>query len=71
MITSRLTAKSQTTVPHAVRRALGLRPGDELAYVIDGDRVVIAKAIVEVADDPFATFDEWSGEADRNAYADL
>jgi antitoxin PrlF len=70
MITSRLTTKAQTTVPQAVRTVLGVRAGDELAYEIDGDRVILTKATPAV-DDPFATFAEWDGDADRRAYADL
>lgn len=69
MITSRITSKAQTTIPRAVRDALRLREGDSLAYHIDGDRVVLAKAAA--ADDPFATFSEWDSEADRRAYAGL
>ena len=71
MITSKLTSKAQTTIPLPVRRALHLAAGDELAYLIEGDRVVLAKAESGVADDPFATFSEWSSEADRRAYGDL
>ena len=69
MVTSRLTSKSQTTIPQAVRRALDLREGDELAYAIEGGRVVLTKAAP--VDDPFALFDEWNSEADRVGYADL
>jgi len=70
MITSRLTRKAQTTIPRAVREALRLRPGDEVAYVIEGPgRVVMLR--VSRDDDPFATFTEWSGDEDRKAYADL
>jgi antitoxin PrlF len=71
MITSRLTSKAQTTIPQAVRTALHLKAGDELAYIIDGDRVVLAKASRELADDPFHTFSEWDSPADTKAYADL
>jgi antitoxin PrlF len=71
MIKSRLTSKSQTTVPQAVRTALRLQPGDELAYEIDGDRVILTKASALALDDPFAVFDEWNSEADRKAYADF
>ncbi|WP_245986347.1 AbrB/MazE/SpoVT family DNA-binding domain-containing protein [Azospirillum thermophilum] len=35
MITSRLSGKARTTIPLAVRRALGLRGGDEIAYNIE------------------------------------
>jgi antitoxin PrlF len=71
MITSKLTSKAQTTIPQPVRVALGVSEGDEIAYQIEGNRVVLTKAVVAVADDPFALFDEWDGEADRRAYAQL
>jgi antitoxin PrlF len=71
MITSRITSKAQTTVPQAVRNALNLREGDELAYEIADGRVTLTKARAPVQDDPFATFDEWNSEADRRAYSDL
>lgn len=71
MITSRLTSKAQTTVPQAVRNALGLREGDELAYEIRNGRVTLTKARTPSQDDPFATFDEWDSETDRRVYADL
>jgi antitoxin PrlF len=42
MIHSRLTSKSQTTIPRAVRDALGVGPGDDLAYLLEGGRVTLA-----------------------------
>lgn len=71
MITSRITSKAQTTVPQAVRNALGLREGDVLAYDIRDGQVTLTKARSDVQDDPFATFEEWDSEADRRAYAGL
>ena len=72
MITSKLTAKSQTTIPRPVRAALGLKPGDEILYEIVDGRVLIARAHrPTVTDDPFRTFEEWRSEADTNAYAGL
>ena len=70
MIRSKLTTKAQTTVPQPVREALRLRPGDELAYEIANDRVILTKA-TPGADDPFATFEEWNSDADRRAYGEL
>lgn len=69
MIFSRMTSKAQTTIPRAVRAALRLREGDRIAYGIDGDRVIVTR--VEAAEDPFAAFGEWAGDADQRAYADL
>jgi antitoxin PrlF len=71
MITSKLTSKAQTTIPQPVRVALRVAAGDELAYTIDGDRVILTKASQAPKDDPLATFDEWSSDNDRRAYADL
>ena len=72
MITSKITSKAQTTIPQRVRAALGLREGDELAYQIDGDRVVLSKSRPHgFAEDPFAAFSEWNSDADREDYADL
>ena len=34
VIVSKLTSKSQTTIPQPIRAVLGLQPGDELAYEI-------------------------------------
>jgi antitoxin PrlF len=72
MIVSKLTAKAQTTIPQSVRTALGLRPGDEIAYAIEDGRAVLTRfAAVRAADDPFATFSEWGGPEDTEAYGGL
>jgi antitoxin PrlF len=68
MIQSRITSKSQTTIPAPVRKALGLKAGDVVVYRIEEGRVVMTRA-EGATDDPFATFEEWSGSADREAYA--
>ena len=70
MITSKLTAKAQTTIPQAVRNVLRLKAGDELAYVIEKERVILSKAPRE-GDDPFGAFSEWDSDADRKAYGKL
>jgi antitoxin PrlF len=71
MITSKLTSKAQTTIPQAVRAALRLTQGDELAYEIDGGRVILTKVSNQGGEDPFGTFSEWNGAADRKAYGKL
>ena len=72
MIVSKLTSKSQTTIPQSVRRALDLRPGDVLESEITNGQVHLTKARTSnKTDDPFRPFDEWSSEADEQAYADL
>lgn len=66
MIEGRLTAKSQTTVPLAVRRALGIGPGDKVAWEIDNRRVVLTRVWEEAegTENPFALFTEWASDAD-------
>jgi antitoxin PrlF len=72
MIVSKLTAKSQTTIPQSVRRALQLQAGDELKYEIIDQRVILTRARpARQVDDPFRAFDEWTSDADQEAYADL
>lgn len=71
MIQGRLTAKAQTTVPLAVRRALNLSPGDEIVWTVGPDGRVTVSRVETPSDDPFAQFDEWAGEADARAYAGL
>ena len=70
MIHSRITAKSQTTIPRAVREALGIGPGDELAYEIRNGEVTLKAAAGNARDmclANFSTFTEWADDLD-NAY---
>lgn len=66
MIVGRITAKAQTTVPLAVRRALGIAPGDDVAWEIEDGRVILTKVPTSPA--PFvadlAAFAEWADELD-------
>ncbi len=73
MITSKLTARGQTTIPLPVREVLKLQPGDDLIYEIIDSRVTLTKARPETSvDDPFrTTFEEWRSEADAKAFAGL
>ena len=69
MIVSRITAKSQTTVPRAVRAALGVGPEDALEYTIDGSRVVLTRALTGDEGDrlgigDLSMFTEWADELD-------
>ncbi|HEY5208947.1 MAG TPA: type II toxin-antitoxin system PrlF family antitoxin [Stellaceae bacterium] len=71
MITSKITGKARTTIPQAVRIALRIKAGDEIAYAIEGDRVILTKTSVVILDNRFTTFIEWDSEADRRAYGKL
>ncbi len=53
--TSRITAKGQTTVPKAVREALGVDYGGRIAFRVEGERVTVHRA-AEDADPAIAAF---------------
>ena len=58
-------------IPREVREQLALKPGDTLRYRVTAEGVLLDKAPANEADDPFATFSEWSSEADEKAYGRL
>lgn len=47
---SKITSKGQTTVPVAVRRALGVSLGDEIAFVVDEHGVSVRRVETEQED---------------------
>ena len=47
------------------------QPGDTLRYRMTEEGILLDKAPANEADDPFATFSEWSNEADEKAYGGL
>lgn len=75
VITSKLTTKSQATIPGKVRKLLGLNPGDSVAFEIDqGHKVVIRKATPVDFEFAYAlegTLSEWFSKNDEEAYRDL
>ena len=68
-VESKISVRGQTVIPQKVRDQLNLKAGDRVSYRKTRDGFLIEK--VEREDDPFATFDEWGGRADEEAYADL
>ena len=51
MSISTLTSKGQTTIPKAVRRHLGLKPGDKIRFLVEDDgRVVVIPATLHLRD---------------------
>lgn len=47
---SKITAKGQTTVPKAVRQALGVGQGDEIVFVVDDRGVSVRRVEAEETD---------------------
>ena len=74
MMVSRLTSKGQATIPVQVRKALGLRPGDRVAFDVTGGRATLRKldaedrAYLALAQQAFA---EWNSPEDEEAFRDL
>lgn len=71
---AKLTSKAQTTVPKAVRDALGAKPGDTLVYSIGPSGVTLARA--EPLDRAYlksveATLAEWNSAEDAAAFDGL
>jgi len=74
MVTSRLSAKGQVTLPKKVRETLSLGPGDLVTYEIGDGKVSIRK--VQPFDAAFhaalsSTLDEWASQEDDEAFRDL
>ena len=53
MPVAKLTNKGQITIPKAVRKSLGLHPGDKLEFIINKNNEVLFKPIVKKVDDIF------------------
>lgn len=47
-ISTTLTSKGQTTIPKQIRDLLHLQPGDRIDFVVDGDKVYLKPANVDV-----------------------
>ena len=72
---SKLSSNGQVTIPKEVRKALGLEPGDEVAFELVTSNSVILRRV-----DPhdFAyhlavseTLGEWGSDADTEAFRNL
>ena len=69
-VEAQITSKNQLTLPHEVRRALGVGDGDRLEFAIEGDTITLRKAGSR-GDAPFGAFQEWLSDADQTAYGKL
>jgi AbrB family looped-hinge helix DNA binding protein len=74
MQTSKISRKSQVSLPKGVRDALGAGPGDIIAYEIEG--AVVRLKRVEPFDAAFhkalsQTLSEWASPEDEEIFRDL
>lgn len=72
---SKLTSKYQATIPRDVRKVLGLRQGDVIAFEIGKNKQITVK---KMGKDDLSytkalqkTLTEWESESDEEAYRDL
>jgi AbrB family looped-hinge helix DNA binding protein len=75
LITSKITAKGQTTVPQEIRATLDSKPGDLIAWEVDPDGRVSVRRIqpadVEYLQAIQGTLSEWRTAEDEQAYGKL
>jgi AbrB family looped-hinge helix DNA binding protein len=71
---SKLSSKGQVTIPADLRKAIGIEPGDIVAYELQGKSVKLKRV------DPFdaayhaavaETLEEWNSPEDEEAFNDL
>ena len=71
---SRVTSKYQATLPRPVREALGIGPGDSVAYEIERGVVRLRRATpldLAYAQAVSKTLTEWASKLDDEAYVEL
>jgi AbrB family looped-hinge helix DNA binding protein len=74
---TRLTSKHQTTIPVEVRRALGLRAGDQVEFSVEGSIVTLRKSEPRLSDDlvfrllQAHAMRDWDTPEDDEAFRDL
>ena len=72
---AKITAKGQTTIPADIRAALGVGPGDLLAWDIAADGIARVRRVqpidLEYLKAVEGTLTEWNSPEDEDAYRDL
>lgn len=71
----KITSKGQTTIPMAIRKELGLLPGDQIIFEKKDDHLTIRKALqldigyYNAIQSAFSS--EWSSPEDEDTFNDL
>ena len=71
---SKLSTKGQVTIPADLRKAIGIEPGDIVAYELQGKSVKLKR--IEPFDAAYhaavaETLEEWNSPEDEEAFNDL
>ena len=74
MNVSKISIKGQITIPAKIRRAMGIKPGNLIAYELQGKTVKLKK--IEPFDTAYhaaiaETLEEWQSPEDDEAFNDL
>ncbi len=74
MHVSKLSSKGQVTIPLEIRKAMGIKPGDLIAYELQGEFVKLKR--ITPFDSAFhsaisETLQEWNSPEDEEAFNDL
>ncbi|WP_028577375.1 AbrB/MazE/SpoVT family DNA-binding domain-containing protein [Desulfomicrobium escambiense] len=72
---AKITSKGQTTIPQAVRDALGVRPGDAIVWEVNRDGVARVRKVAPLDEEYLSAVEaglsEWNCAEDEEAYRDL
>ena len=74
MEVARITSRGQVTFPKSIREAADLHEGDVIAFVIEGDRLVLRKVVSGRGDYLHGlgeAMPEWLSPKDEEAWRDL
>ena len=71
---SKLSTKGQVTIPATIRKVIGIKPGDLIAYELQGNRIKLK--MIEPFDAAYhaavsETLEEWNSPKDEEAFNDL
>ncbi|HEV2131695.1 MAG TPA: AbrB/MazE/SpoVT family DNA-binding domain-containing protein [Longimicrobiaceae bacterium] len=68
MTTARLSSKSQIVIPAEIRRQLGLKAGDRVTLMVEGDQVILKK---QAEEDPLERLRALGGPAWKGAAEEI
>lgn len=74
MEVARITSRGRITIPKSIREAANLHEGDVIAFEIEGDRLVLRKAVPDRGDYLHSfgeAMSEWLSPEDEETWRDL
>ena len=68
---AKITSKGQITIPVAIRKNLGLKDGDKVLFMEDGNRVIMVNASINALLEAQKAFDGVAGEMNIRTEQDV